>query len=102
MRCSHRSTERRNPSGQPAARSPRRTQVGSRSWQPQAQAPIRMQAGQDAGSLDHLISAQQNGFGNRDAERFGGLEIYRQLKPITLFNRKVAGVSTLKQPINVV
>ena len=66
--------------------------------------PIIMMANADVveqGLLDHVVRPQQERLRDRQPERLGGLEIDDQLKLGGLLNRKIGGLSALKDLVHV-
>src|SRR5262245_18933927 len=48
------------------------------------------------GSLNHLISSQQQRWRNREAERLSGLEVDDEVEPGGMFDWEISGFGTLK------
>src|SRR5207249_5010758 len=51
--------------------------------------------------LDHLIGQEQQGWGHRDPERLGGLEVEDQREPRRLLHRQVGGLGALEDLIHI-
>src|SRR5262249_36931170 len=55
----------------------------------------------DACSLDYLVSAAKNGRRNREAEGLGGREVDAQIELRRPFDRHIAGLRALENPIDI-